>query len=194
MTASALADAQASLLALLSQIPGLGAPEAADFAARWQPRPLLRRGELLVAPGQVEHTLYFVSRGLLRIFYPTETEEICVGFGYDRTLICSFPSFVSQQPSEYAVQALRRTELLGISRPDFLAMVEDNAAFGRFWRTELERNLLGRIDREIDLLLPDPARRYQRLRARSPRLLQLVPRKYIASYLRMSPETLSRLR
>lgn len=50
------------------------------------------------------------------------------------------------------------------------------------------------MEHEIDLLLPEPAQRLARLRQRSPHIFQLVPRKYLASYLRMAPETLSRLR
>ncbi|WP_170170362.1 Crp/Fnr family transcriptional regulator [Hymenobacter perfusus] len=189
-----ISPAYAQLTAFVSSIPGLLPAEASAFTACWKPVPALRRTDFLMQAGQVEYTLYFVHKGLLRVYYPTESEEICVGFAYDQTLICSFPSFINQQPSAYAIQALRRTELLGIHRTDFMRFVDENAAFTRFWRTELERNLLGRIEREIDLLLPDPAQRYQRLRTRSPHILQYVPRKYIASYLRMTPETLSRLR
>jgi hypothetical protein len=50
------------------------------------------------------------------------------------------------------------------------------------------------MEHEIDLLLPDPAQRLARMRQRSPHIFQVVPRKYLASYLRMTPETLSRLR
>ncbi|MFD2784260.1 Crp/Fnr family transcriptional regulator [Hymenobacter rubripertinctus] len=182
------------LLELVRAVPGLSAAEAAAFVARWQPVPPLRRGDFLIRPGQVEQRLYFVGQGVLRICYPTEAEDICVGFGYEATLLCSFPSFISQQPSEYAIQALRRSELLSIGRAEFMGSLDQIPALAHFWRAELERNLLGRIEREIDLLLPEPARRYARLLARSPQLFQRVPHKYIASYLRMTPETLSRLR
>ncbi|SNC77200.1 cAMP-binding domain of CRP or a regulatory subunit of cAMP-dependent protein kinases [Hymenobacter gelipurpurascens] len=183
-----------SLRALLGQVPQLSEADIEEFVAYWQKLVDLRRGEFLIRPGQAEHHLYFVHTGLLRIYLPVGSEEICVGFGYENSLICSFPSFVTGQASEYSIQALRGRELLGISRPDFLGFVEQNANFGRFWRAELERNLVGRIEREIDLLLPDPAQRYARLLTRSPQLFQRVPKKYIASYLRMTPETLSRLR
>ncbi|WP_167855645.1 Crp/Fnr family transcriptional regulator [Hymenobacter fodinae] len=193
-TSAAPSSAVQALSLLLGQVPHLTATDIQVFVAHWQKEVQLPRGEFLIRPGQAEHTLYFVHTGLLRIYFPTGAEEICVGFGYESSLICSFPSFVTGQPSEYGIQALRRSELLGISRTDFMAFVEQNANFARFWRAELERNLVGRIEREIDLLLPDPLHRYQRLLARSPQLFQRVPKKYIASYLRMTPETLSRLR
>ena len=64
----------------------------------------------------------------------------------------------------------------------------------RFGRLILEELLVGRAAREIELLSLDAEERYDRLFKRSPHLLQLVPQKDIASYLRMKPETFSRLR
>ena len=188
-------DAHPLLLALLSRVPGLAQAEAAELAAHWNQPLHLRRGDFLVPPGQVEQRLCLVRQGLLRIYYPTlPGEETCVGFGYANSLLCSFPSFVTGQPSAYGIQALRQSELLAIGRTDFLNFMEGSPAFARFWRTELEKALVGRMAHEIDLLLPDPAQRLARLRQRSPHIFQVVPRKYLASYLRMTPETLSRLR
>ncbi|MBO2008878.1 Crp/Fnr family transcriptional regulator [Hymenobacter negativus] len=188
-------DACTLLTALLSRVPGLEPEEIADFAARWDQSVLLRRGDFLVQPGQVEQRLCFVRSGLLRIYFPiTPGEETCVGFGYANSLLCSFPSFATGQPSEYAIQALQQSELLAIGRADFMEFMEQSPAFSRFWRMELEKALVGRMEHEIDLLLPEPAQRLARLRQRSPHIFQLVPRKYLASYLRMTPETLSRLK
>jgi CRP-like cAMP-binding protein len=189
-----LDTAVAALRHLLRQVPYLTPDDVEAFVAAWQKTVPLARHDFLIRPGQVEHHLYFVAEGVLRIFLPVAAEEICVGFGYAGTLLCSFPSFVEGRPSDYCIQALRGSYLLGISRGQVLALVESRPNLGRFWRTEMERAVVGRIEREIDLLLPEPQRRLDRLRARSPHLFQLVPRKYIASYLRMTPETLSRLR
>jgi CRP-like cAMP-binding protein len=182
------------LRSLLQQVPYLTPEDVEAFVHGWQKPVRLARHDFLIAPGQVEHHLYFVTEGVLRIFLPVSTEEICVGFGYAGTLLCSFPSFVEGRPSDYAIQALKGSYLLGISRTQVLELIESRPNLSRFWRQEMERAVVGRIEREIDLLLPEPQRRLDRLRARSPHLFQLVPRKYIASYLRMTPETLSRLR
>ena len=188
-------DARTQLLTLLSQIPGLRPDEVAEFAACWNQPIQLRRGDFLVQPGRVEARLCLVRHGLLRIYYPTTPgEETCVGFGHAGSLLCAFPSFVTGQPSAYAIQALRQSELLAIGRADFVAFLNRCPALARYWQAELESALVGRMEHEIDLLLPEPAQRLARLRARNPGIFQVVPRKYLASYLRMTPETLSRLR
>jgi CRP-like cAMP-binding protein len=185
---------KALITSMLQRVPFLLEADIEAFVALWRRSVTLKRGDFLIREGQVEHNLYFVVEGVMRIYLPLETEEIVVGFAYDKTLVCSFPSFVDNRPSDYCIQALKKAELLAISRDDLLALLDANANLGRFWRMQVEQALVGRIEREIDLLLPEPERRLQRLMARSPHLFQIVPKKYIASYLRMTPESLSRLR
>ncbi|MCX2742052.1 Crp/Fnr family transcriptional regulator [Pontibacter anaerobius] len=182
------------LRTLLQQIPYFTPEDVAALEARWQKRVQLSRYDFLIRQGQVEQGLYFVSGGALRIYYPLPDEEICVGFGYPDTLLVSFPSFVNGAPSSYYIQALRKSELLGISKYDFVQLMEERPNIRRFWYEQLEKALVGKIEREVDLLLPEPEQRLQRVRQRSPHLFQHIPKKYIASYLRMSPETLSRLK
>ncbi|GAB2551542.1 Crp/Fnr family transcriptional regulator [Rufibacter soli] len=181
------------LASLLQQVPYFTPEDIAAFLPLWKKRLRVNRSDFLIREGQVEQHLYFVESGTLRLYLPTPHEEICVGFAYPNTLITAFPSLVSQTPSTYCIQALRRSELLAISKTDFDLIQEKRPVFGKFWRMELEKALAGKIEREVDLQLPDPAQRLERLLNRSPHIFQLVPRKYIASYLRMTPETLSRI-
>lgn len=192
--ASAFATAARAMLAdWLHSAPFLTPAEIADFVACWTRELRVPRNAFLVSPGQTEQYLYFAHHGTLRIFYPTASEEICVGFVHAGNMVCAFPSFVLGQPSEYAIQALRASGLIAIARPEFQACLDRSPGLARLWRHELEKTLIGRMEHEIDLLLPEPAQRLERLRLRSPHIFQTVPKKYLASYLRMTPETLSRL-
>ncbi|MHC2993719.1 hypothetical protein OB13_19850 [Pontibacter sp. HJ8] len=164
------------------------------FLPLWKKRVKLNQYDFLIRQGQVEQGLYLVMSGALRIYYPLPDEEICVGFGYPHTLLVSFPSFVEGKPSAYYIQALKKSELLGISKADLTQLIEERPNIRRFWYEQMEKALVGKIEREVDLLLPEPAQRLQRVMERSPHLFQHIPKKYIASYLRMSPETLSRLK
>lgn len=161
----------------------------------WDEKPLLLKAkEDLLLPGQIERKLYFVAEGCLRIYFPDEQgNEFCVGFGYPNTLISAFPSFLREIPSKFGIQTLKKTRLLPISRTNFYALKSRSKAIYEAWQFSLEEAIVGLIERESTMLIQDPRLRLQKLLQRSPHIFQLIPQKYIASYLRMQPETLSRI-
>jgi CRP-like cAMP-binding protein len=172
----------------------LNADDSDNLLAPWNRKVVLKRNDFLVQKGQVETNLYYVISGSMRIFYPHNEEEICVGFAYDHNLICAYPSFIRQEPSDYFIQALTKTELRAIGRKDFYDLFDEHCTIERGWRMLEEEALVGKIECEVELLTFTPEERYNRLMKRSPHIFQIIPRKYIASYLRMTPETLSRIR
>lgn len=162
--------------------------------SHWNKNLSLKRNDFLIRKGQTESSLFYVLDGSIRIFYPHQDEEICVGFGHERNLICSYPSFILGKPSDYFMQALSATNLVAISKSDFYGLFDRYQSLERAWRMLEEDALIGKIERETEMLTFTPEERYKRLMERSPHIFQRIPRKYIASYLRMTPETLSRIR
>jgi len=154
----------------------------------------LKRYEYLTRAGDVERHLYWVESGALRAIYLSAEEEHSIRFGYAGSLINALPSYFSAQPSELYVQALRETVVKAIPRHTILSYVESDADRGRSYRLLLELLAVQQNERELDLLTSSPMQRLQRVMQRSPKVFQEIPAKYIASYLRMTPETLSRLR
>lgn len=179
---------------LFAQTCPLSSAELALLEEKWTVKKSLKRNEFLVEKSKVDATLYFVHKGTFRIYYPHEEEEICVGFGYANTLLCAYPSFIKELPSEYYIQALTEAELTGIAKTEFYALLDRFPALEKCCRLLTEEALLGKIEREVEMLTFTPDERYSRLAARSPHLFQLIPLKYIASYLGIQPETLSRIR
>jgi CRP-like cAMP-binding protein len=168
--------------------------ECDELKKCWCHSVTLKRNDYLAMPGQTESKLFYVISGSMRLYYPHNGEEICVGFAYDHNLICSYPSFIQEKPSHYYIQALSKTELIAVTKKDFYALFDRYPGIERTWRMLEEDALLGKIEREVEMLTFTPEERYSRLLERSPHIFQRIPRKYIASYLRMSPETLSRIR
>lgn len=149
---------------------------------------------LISRAGEVEDHFYIVKSGVQRMSFPHDGEDVCVGFSYDGSWSGAFDSFVTRKPGRFDVRAVTDTVLVGIRYGNLQELYEELPVMERFGRLILEELVVGRATREIEQLSLTAEERYDRLVARSPKLLQLVPQKDIASYLRMSPETFSRLR
>jgi CRP-like cAMP-binding protein len=151
------------------------------------------RNEFLKVKGSIDRNIYYVESGSLRIFISDEYEEQSIRFGYKGNLIVALDSFLTGKPSELYIQAIKRTTIKIISKQqiDTFLLTETNR---NFWINILENLVVQQMEREVDLLTVSPKERYERVLKRSPQLFQEIPNKYIANYLRMSAETLSRLK
>jgi len=159
----------------------------------WGEEIVLRRNELLHAAGTVNTKIYLVMEGSLRIFHQNDSEFNTIRFGYSGSLFAALDSFFTGKPSVYAVQAIKKVRLKVIRKADFMEFIESDREHLVLWNTVLSYTINSLLERELDLLITSPLERYERVLQRSPRLFQEIPHKYIASYLRMAPETLSRL-
>jgi CRP/FNR family transcriptional regulator, anaerobic regulatory protein len=177
-------DAFARLLHKLDNYP----------VALWEPKEIdLKRNDVLHAAGTVNTNIYFVTNGALRIYYETSTGFNTIRFGYANSLFTSLDSFITEKPSVYTVEAIRKASLKVMSKDNFMAFLNAEAENIMLWTAVLSHTIASLLERETDLLAPTPRERYERVLQRSPQLFQQIPHKHIASYLRMAPETLSRL-
>lgn len=136
-----------------------------------------------------------IKEGAVRAYYISDEEEdVSIRFGYTGSMINSINSFISEKPSELAIQALKRTEVLVLPREPYLEFIYHSEETMKFHIEVMHGLVQSLMEREFDLLTLSPKNRYESVLERSPQLFQHIPLKYIASYLRMTPETLSRLR
>lgn len=153
-----------------------------------------KRNEFLKISGSTDTSIYFIEKGSVRIFMMDENEERIIRFGYTGNIIVSLDSFLSGKQSDLYIQAIKKTTVKVASKKAFYECIQSDEVHMKFWIQTLEDLVLQQLEREKDLLIYSPKERYERVLKRSPKLFQEVPNKYIANYLRMSPETLSRLK
>lgn len=153
----------------------------------------LKRNEFLVEKGKIDTNLYFVESGSLRIFIEDDFKEQNIRFGYQQNLVVALDSFLSSKPTNYYIQAIKKTTVKIVSKNDLnvFLKIDGNQSI---WKNILENLVCQLLEREIDILTTSPIERYRRVLKRSPTLFQEIPHKHIANYLRMSAETLSRLK
>lgn len=165
-----------------------------DFTGNSPECLVFSRGEYLSRVGVVEQYLYMIQEGAVRAIYISKEEEFTVRFGYKGSVITSLDSFINNEPSNFSLQALRKTKAIRIRKQDYFKFVGSSQEVALAHATLMSGLVTGLLEREIDLLTSSPKERYARILKRSPQVFQEVPLKYIAAYLRMTPETLSRLR
>ena len=144
--------------------------------------------------GTQDSNLYRVELGVLVSCREVSGTQQYMRFGYAGDYIMSIDSYLTGGPTAYTLLALRKTEVAVADPGRYAAWLKADAEHARAVEAARDWLLLGLLEREVDLLTTSPEERYQRVLARSPRLFQEVPAKYIANYLRMTPETLSRLK
>ena len=89
---------------------------------------------------------------------------------------------------------MKKTVVKVVSKSDFISFLKSDIENLELWDTLLQGLIIQQLEREIDILTSSPVERYKRVLKRSPQLFQEIPHKHIASYLRMTPETLSRIK
>lgn len=160
----------------------------------WKGELSLKRNEYLKVKGSTDTNLYYVKSGSLRVFIEDEFEEHTIRFGYEGNFISSLDSYITEKPSPFYIQAIRAAELKVITKEAFTEIINSKTEYLQLWQQILAGLVFQQMEREVDILTYSPAERYRRVLERSPQLFQEIPAKYIASYLRMTPETLSRIR
>lgn len=160
----------------------------------WEKQLDLARNEYLKVSGSVDRNLYYVQEGSLRLFMIREFEEHTIRFAYTGNFFAALDSFITGRPSELYIQAIKRSQVKVLSRARFMEVVQRSPEHSALWTQVLELTIVQQLEREQDILTSSPTERYERVMQRSPQLFQEIPHKYIASYLRMTPETLSRIK
>ncbi|MEM6806742.1 MAG: Crp/Fnr family transcriptional regulator [Bacteroidota bacterium] len=153
-----------------------------------------KKGEYICEIGQKERYLSIIYEGVCRGYYQKHEEEISVAFMFPGDYVSAYYSFLTQRPSLMGIQALSSLKLISISKEDLERLCDLYKNAERIGRLNAERIYRRKEEREIALLTMSATERYEDLQKRSPKLLQSIPLKYIASYLGIQPESLSRIR
>ena len=151
--------------------------------------------EIITESGGYERYFYLVLSGVQAIYLINDKgEKVIFGFSFNGSPSGAFDSFIRQEPSNFFLEALSPSKMIGITRQDFDLLFEKFPEF-YVWRAHfMEDILLGRLSREVELSTYSAKKRFDAFVQRCPPELLEIPQKYLASYLNMTPETFSRLR
>ena len=154
----------------------------------------LKKNSTLLKVGEVENHLSFVSKGIIRLYIPGEENDLTLGFLFENEFVTAYDSFLTQNPSGYEIETLTETILWRISFQDLQDVYGRTEKGNLIGRRMAENMYLIKAKREISLLSKTAEERYLDLFSERPNLLEQIPLKYIASYIGVTPQALSRIR
>ncbi len=154
----------------------------------------LAKGSYFVQQGQVCRQVGFINQGLLRYFITTGGEEKIYGFGKESDFTCDYESFLPQRPCHRNIQAIEDTSLLVISHANLERLFTGLIQGERFGRLVIEQLFVTTIGQITSLYTDSPEKRYQAFLEQYPDLQTRIPQYYIASYVGVKPQSLSRIR
>ncbi|HET8860968.1 Crp/Fnr family transcriptional regulator [Marivirga sp.] len=154
----------------------------------------LKKGDFYLKEGQYSNKVSFIESGLFRLFYQVDGEEKITLFFSEGEFMTDYFGYLTQSPSVRPIQALEDSTIYSIDRDNLNQLFNDSKNWERVGRILAESAYVTSVHRANRLLHDDYDTRLSTFIKESPSLIQRVPQYMIASYLNMTPETLSRVK
>ncbi|MEJ7737120.1 MAG: Crp/Fnr family transcriptional regulator [Chitinophagaceae bacterium] len=157
----------------------------------------LKKKDVFITGDKICNEVGFILRGSFRFYFVREGIEISSYFCFENDLISSYRSFLQRVPVSITIEAMEDSKLVCFSHASLQTLLADeNIAFKmeRFGRTIAEYLICCYEERVLSFVTQTPEERYLLLLDQQPKFLQLIPQRYLANYLGVTPVSLSRIR
>lgn len=165
-----------------------------ELAEKFFQQKVLKKDEIFIESGKKCRHVAFIEKGLVVYYSLEEGKEIICDFAKEGDWITQYESFINQSPSPLSVKALEYTELQLISRENLRKLYAEVPAFEVYTRSLIEQYFISSLKRSNELQALKAEDRYSKFARENPQLIQRVTQYYIASYLGIAPQSLSRIR
>jgi CRP/FNR family transcriptional regulator, anaerobic regulatory protein len=156
-------------------------------------RKRLKKNNYLLRQGDTCDDIVFVEKGCLRLYYLKDDIEVSVWFAFPHSSAIEIYSFISGKPSDYFLQAIEDSEVVYLSKKDLNKLYVHQPKMQEMMRNFWEDVILNLIDRFTALQKDSAEKRYLDL-LKKPDYLKTIPQKYLASFIGVTPTSLSRIR
>jgi CRP-like cAMP-binding protein len=152
------------------------------------------KNSLILKKGQVEKSLRFINQGIVREFYTTDKKEINLNFYTTPQFLTDFSSFIHFSHTKKNQETLSDIQVLELGKERFSALLNKYHCGKSFIDITFQKILKSKELFEYNRMTKEPQELYNELMIYKPEWLQNIPQYHIASYLGITPETLSRIR
>jgi len=153
-----------------------------------------KKNEIIKDTDQTENHIDIIIEGSIGVFLWADNNTKCLDLFYKEYFSCDYMSYIENKPSVLFTQALENTEVFSISRRNIEALYDDNVIGLKIVRAATQSLFVHKQEQQIALLTQTAEERYLAMMQETPELIQNTASKHIASYLGITPESLSRIR
>lgn len=152
------------------------------------------KGELLLNEGEISHNIVLVGKGMLRQFYYKNNKDVTEHFSYEGCIVICIESTLKHEPTHLMIEALEDSVVYLLPYDKLMLLTEVSWEINMFYRKMLEYSLIVSQIKADSWRFETARERYNHLLQTQPEVIKRAPLSHIASYLLMTPETLSRVR
>lgn len=154
-----------------------------------------KRNTILLEEGKIAHEVFFIVNGALRQYIVNDDglERTC-NFSFENEFLTDLESFSRQSRAASSIITLEPTLCMTINCVNLVEVIKSSPASAEFFRIVVENVATENIRRTKSLISLSPEKQFEELLQNKPQILQRVPQRYIAQYLGIAPESLSRIR
>jgi CRP-like cAMP-binding protein len=154
----------------------------------------IKKNNILQPIGHTCKTIYFIKKGVARIYYFKEDIDVTESFAFENNIIVRVESLFANKPSKKGIQLLEDTELISIDATQLFKLYDQFPEIERLFRLIFEAAYVDTVNRIEGIQFHTAEERYSMLLKESSDVIKRVPLKHIASYLGITPVSLSRIR
>ncbi len=163
-----------------------------EYLSHWSEHSIPKK-TIITEFGRTERYIYYVVEGIQKSYYLNEEKQHIMFFAYNPSFSGIIESFLTQTPSKYYLETITDSKLLRLPYEKHKQLIQEHRELETLFRKITEQFLLGIIERHHQLMAFNTESRFKKFVKRSPHLLNMIPQKDIASYLRIDPTNFSKL-
>jgi CRP-like cAMP-binding protein len=177
----------------IERISPLHAESHFDFFNAWKMWEV-PKDHLVLREHTISDYVYYIEKGVARIYYNKNDKEVTEWIALEDQFFLSITSFFNRTPSHLVIQTIQPSIIYGIHHDQFMKLSSQYHEVERLLRKMVTTSLILSQERMRSIQFETAQQRYQKLLKHSPQIIQQVPLSYIASFLGITLETLSRIR
>lgn len=176
----------------ISRFVALSDTELEEIACKFKSK-VVKKNSYVLKEGDTCRDFVFVQKGCLRLYYVKDDIEVSVWFAFKHSSAIEIYSFISESPSDYFLQAIEDSEVLYLPKTELKKLYQHYPKMQEMMRNFWEAVLLDLIGRFTALQKDSAEKRYLDL-LNTTNYLETIPQKYLASFIGVTPTSLSRIR